>query len=121
MTPGFLRFEILSEVPPTVFNGLMIGYRIRAVAGIPMTWLTEIKHVIEGEQFVDEQRIGPFRFWFHEHRFIAASGGIEMIDRVHYVMRGGALGALAHALFVRKRLESIFAFRRQFLDQRFPR
>lgn len=120
MTPSFLNFEILSRPPPTVYNGLMISYRIRAIAGIPMNWLTEIKHVEINTRFVDEQRRGPFTFWFHEHQFEEVEGGIEMIDRVHYVMPLGILGLLAHRLFVRHRLEAIFSFRKAFLARRFP-
>lgn len=120
MTPPDLNFEILSQTPATVHNGLMIAYRIRAIAGLPMNWLTEIKYVEARTRFVDEQRSGPFAFWFHEHRFEEVQGGIDMIDQVHYVMPLGMLGLMAHRLFVRKRLEAIFSFRKAYLAQRFP-
>ncbi|MGZ8244580.1 SRPBCC family protein [Methylomagnum sp.] len=71
ITPPFLNFEITSETPDDIYSGLIITYRIAAVAGVPMTWVTEIKHVEPLSRFVDEQRIGPFRFWYHEHRFRA--------------------------------------------------
>lgn len=119
MTPPFLNFRILSEVPERTYNGLIIIYRIAAVAGIPMTWVTEIKHVVEPHQFVDEQRLGPFRFWNHQHRFRAVPGGIEMEDTVHYAMRLGWIGRLAHRLFIRRRLDAIFDFRRDHLDTLF--
>ncbi|MGY6216797.1 SRPBCC family protein [Methylolobus aquaticus] len=119
MTPPFLNFRITSEVPDRTYNGLIITYRIAAVAGIPVTWVTEIKHVVEPFQFVDEQRLGPFRFWHHQHRFHPAPGGIEMEDDVHYVMRAGWIGRLVHRLFVRQRLEQIFDFRHAYLRARF--
>ena len=119
MTPPFLKFRITSEVPEKTYNGLIITYRIAAVAGIPMTWVTEIKHVVEPMQFVDEQRLGPFRFWHHQHRFHRVPGGVEMEDTVHYVMRFGWLGRIVHACFVRHRLATIFDFRRDYLHQRF--
>jgi len=81
-----------------------------------MTWVTEIKQVIRLRQFVDEQRIGPFRFWHHLHRFNEVEGGVEMEDIVHYVMPWGWLGRLFHALFIRARLQAIFDFRREYLD-----
>ena len=119
MTPEFLNFEILSDPPATLHSGLLIAYRIRAVAGIPMNWLTEIKHVVPLRRFVDEQRVGPFSFWLHEHTFTPVDGGIEMTDHVHYVMPWGPIGSLIHPLFVRRRLESIFSFRRAYLEKKF--
>jgi ligand-binding SRPBCC domain-containing protein len=118
ITPQFLNFHIMSEVPDEIYAGLIITYRIAAVAGIPMTWITEIKHVEAPYQFIDEQRIGPFRFWHHQHRFREADGGIEMEDIVHYVMPWGWFGRLVHVLFIRNRLEAIFDFRRDYLAQR---
>lgn len=119
ITPGFLHFQITSEVPDEIYAGLIITYRIAAVAGIPMDWVTEIKHVERLRQFVDEQRIGPFRFWHHLHRFRAVPGGVEMEDVVHYVMPWGWLGLLVHAMFIRARLEAIFDFRQAYLAEYF--
>lgn len=118
MTPSFLRFSIISEVPAEIYSGLVITYRIAAVAGIPMNWVTEIKHVDAPHHFVDEQRIGPFRFWYHQHCFRAVPGGTEMEDIVHYVMPWGWLGRLTHRLFIGKRLQAIFDFRRDYLARR---
>lgn len=119
ITPGFLRFQILSEVPEEIHAGLVIVYRIAAVAGLPMAWVTEIKHVERLRQFVDEQRIGPFRFWHHLHRFRAVEGGVEMEDVVHYVMPWGWLGEIVHAVFIRARLQAIFDFRQAYLAAHF--
>lgn len=120
ITPAFLNFHITSDIPEEIYAGLIITYRIAAVAGVPMTWVTEIKHVERFRQFVDEQRLGPFRFWFHQHRFREVDGGIEMEDSVHYVMPWGWLGRLVHHVFIRRRLEAIFDFRRAYLEERFP-
>ncbi|NBS16148.1 MAG: hypothetical protein EBT06_05510 [Gammaproteobacteria bacterium] len=120
ITPDFLHFKILSEVPDDLYNGLIIAYQIAAVGGIPMTWVTEIKHVVPERQFVDEQRIGPFRFWFHEHRFEPVKGGIEMIDTVHYVMPWGLLGEIVHGLFIKQRLKRIFDYRASYIEGRWP-
>lgn len=119
ITPAFLNFRITSAVPEEIYNGLIITYQIAAVAGIPMTWVTEIKQVERFKQFVDEQRIGPYRFWHHLHQFQEIEGGIEMEDIVHYVMPWGWLGRIVHWIFVRQRLEAIFEFRRAYLSQKF--
>ena len=119
ITPAFLRFHITSEVPDEIYPGLIITYRIAALAGIPMSWVTEIKHVVRLRQFVDEQRIGPFRFWHHLHRFREVDGGVEMEDIVHYVMPWAWLGRVAHFFFIRARLQAIFDFRREYLETYF--
>ena len=120
ITPDFLRFKILSEVPNEIYSGLIISYKIRALLSVPMSWVTEIKHVAPLCGFVDEQRLGPFRFWFHEHRFTPVEGGIEMEDIVSYVMPLGWLGEIAHGLLIRKRLEAIFDFRRSYIEGLWP-
>jgi len=84
-----------------------------------MRWLTEIKHVEALARFVDEQRIGPFPFWYHEHRFKAVEGGIIMEDEVHYVMPWSVFGTLIHWVFIRGRLLEIFRFRKRYLADRF--
>lgn len=119
ITPDFLHFRITSPVPEEIYSGLIITYRIAAVAGIPMTWVTEIKQVERYRQFVDEQRLGPFRFWHHLHRFIPAEEGIDMEDIVHYVMPWSGLGQGVHRVFIARRLEQIFDYRRDYLAQRF--
>lgn len=120
MTLGFLNFRITSTVPDEMYSGLIITYRIAAVAGLSMTWVTEIKHLERLHRFVDEQRIGPYRFWFHEHSFRAVAGGLEMEDKVYYTMPWGWLGELVHALFIRRRLATIFDFRRDYLARLWP-
>lgn len=120
ITPDFLNFRITSNVPDEIYSGLIITYKIAAVARIPMTWVTEIKHVESLYRFVDEQRIGPFQFWFHEHSFQPVNGGIEMIDIVHYQMPWGWLGELVHSVFIRRRLNAIFDFRRAYIEGLWP-
>lgn len=76
-----------------------------------MRWVTEITHVREGEYFVDEQRVGPYSIWHHEHFFTAVEGGVLMRDVVHYKVPLGILGQLVHPFIVRPKLEQIFSFR----------
>ena len=53
ITPDDLSFEIITEVPEVMYNGLLIEYRV----GIPLlgkqTWLTELKHIRNNHSFVD--------------------------------------------------------------------
>jgi ligand-binding SRPBCC domain-containing protein len=73
--------------------------------------MTEITHVQEGAYFVDEQRFGPYTMWHHQHHFKEVSGGVMMVDIVHYKIPLGFLGDIAHWLFVKKQLQGIFDFR----------
>ena len=111
MTPPNLRFQILSDLPPRMYTGQIIDYRISPFPGVWLSWRTEIRHVREGEYFVDEQRAGPYKFWYHEHRFAPANGGVRMTDRVTYDVGWGPFGWLAEKLWVRRQLEQIFTFR----------
>ena len=113
ITPDWLCFYIRSEVPPCMYPGLIIEYRIKALTSLPMSWVTEITHVVSPTYFVDEQRFGPYRFWHHQHHFREVGGGVEVTDIVHYAMPYGVLGLAVHKLVVAKKLEQIFEFRRR--------
>lgn len=119
ITPPELDFEIVSDVPENMSNGLMIEYRI----GIPMlgkqSWLTEIKHIRDQHSFVDEQRIGPYKLWNHYHEIAEVEGGVRFIDHVHYALPFGPLGSIAHCVYVKKQLRHIFGFRENALQQLF--
>ena len=87
ITPPTLRFRIKSEVPARIHVGLMIRYSVTPLAGIPLTWLTEITGVEEPNYFVDEQRIGPYRVWHHEHFFTPMGAERTAVrDLVNYVL-----------------------------------
>jgi ligand-binding SRPBCC domain-containing protein len=119
ITPDDLGFKITSPLAEKMFNGQIITYRVRIAPMLHVTWVTEIKHVEEGRAFVDEQRFGPYKFWHHRHEFEPVPGGVCMRDKVYYALPYGLFGALAHALFVRRKLEWIFHYRRELLTRRF--
>ncbi|RFM35695.1 SRPBCC family protein [Chitinophaga silvisoli] len=120
ITPSYMRFDITSPVTDKpIYAGEIITYVIHPVLGIPLRWMTEITHVKEGEYFVDEQREGPYGLWHHQHHFEAVAGGVKMTDIVHYSLPLGILGRVAHALFVRRQLEGIFAYRRKRVQEFF--
>lgn len=111
ITPAELGFVVHGNVPERMYPGLFIQYTVSPLLGIPMRWVTEITHVREGEYFVDEQRVGPYAIWHHEHFFAEVEGGVLMRDVVHYKVPLGFLGRLAHPLIVRPKLEQIFSYR----------
>ena len=121
ITPPDMGFEIREEIPDRVHPGLIVVYRVRPLLGIPVTWVTEITAVVEEELFVDDQRIGPYRFWHHQHHFREVAGGTEMRDIVHYALPFGPLGGLVNERVVAPRVRGIFDFRRGVIEQRFGR
>lgn len=120
ITPNDMTFVITSNVPEKMYEGLMITYKVSPFLKIPMNWVTEITHIREPFYFVDEQRIGPYRMWHHEHHFREVPGGVEMTDILHYNVGMGFIGRLASWLFVDRKVKSIFAFREQKLKEMFP-
>lgn len=122
ITPDYMRFEVFNaDTLKKMYPGLMIRYRVRPVLGIPLHWCTEITQVEPGAYFVDEQRSGPYRLWHHEHHLKQVSDGVLMTDIVHYELPLGFIGSVAHSLFVKKQLESIFDYRKTRLEILFPK
>lgn len=119
ITPPDMGFEILSELPEHVYAGQIIMYKIKILPGIKIRWATEITHVKEGEYFVDEQRFGPYKFWHHQHIFTQTAKGIKATDIIHYAIPAGIIGRLMNSLIIRKKLESIFSFRKMYLENYF--
>lgn len=121
ITPNNMTFEILSEVPERMYEGLFIEYRIRPLFNLPLKWITEITHVKEHEFFVDEQRVGPYKIWHHEHHFKAVAGGVLMTDILHYDIGKSVFGSLAGELFVHRRVKLIFEYRFKKLENHFTK
>ena len=119
ITPDYMGFNILSKVPDQMYPGLFIDYKVSPLLGIKMNWTTEITHVDGPHYFVDEQRVGPYSIWHHEHHFKAIPGGVEMLDRVSYKIPLGILGKLAHPIIVRPKLEEIFDYRFKKVEELF--
>lgn len=122
ITPPSLDLDITTpDLPARIHAGMMIEYRVRPLAGIPMKWLTEITQVREGEYFADDQRVGPYAIWHHEHWFRdAGAEDTEVEDRVTYSLPFGWLAEPIHALFVRRQLAAIFEHRTRTVEALFP-
>ena len=120
ITPTYMNFNITSkDLKDDMYPGMLISYTVTPVLGIPMSWLTEITHVSDKKYFVDEQRYGPYAMWHHQHFIEPHKDGILMTDIVTYKMPLGILGRIAHWLFVKKQLNSIFNYRFQKMEEIF--
>jgi len=113
ITPRSLRFQILTAQPIDMKEGTLIDYRIR-ISGIPQHWRTRIALWNPPHAFADEQIKGPYRRWFHTHRFEACPEGTMMVDQVDYTLPFGFMGKLAHPL-IRRQLKKIFSYRSEAL------
>ncbi|MDA7979752.1 MAG: SRPBCC family protein [Pirellulales bacterium] len=118
ITPPALEFECLDEFDE-MRPGMMLMYRVRPLPGFRTTWVTEITHVDRPSLFVDEQRVGPYKLWHHQHRFREIPGGVEMEDEIHYALPFGWLGRIFHKPIVLSELRKIFAFRQKTLIEMF--
>jgi ligand-binding SRPBCC domain-containing protein len=118
ITPPFLNFRILTQLPVEMRVGARIDYRI-ALYGLPMTWKTNIDQWQPGRSFIDRQLSGPYAQWIHLHTFESSEGGTQLYDRVQYALPLDPLSRPGHPLFVRPTIERIFAHRRKVIAERF--
>jgi len=120
ITPKNMGFNITSEFfKQKMYAGQIITYIVRPMLGIKMNWMTEITQVKDKEFFIDEQRVGPYKIWHHQHHFKAIDGGVEMTDIIDYVVPLGFLGRLVEPILVRKKLKEIFDYREIKMDEMF--
>lgn len=121
ITPPGMGFDIRTPgLPDEIYAGMIISYTVRPLWGIPTNWVTEITHVEEKRYFIDEQRVGPYRLWHHQHIIEPHEKGVLMTDIVSYRPPLGFLGRIANTLVIRKKLNQIFEFRKTALETVFP-
>lgn len=120
ITPSYMGFNITSELKnEKMYPGLIITYIVKPIFGIPLTWVTEITEISDGKYFIDEQRVGPYKIWHHEHHFREIEGGVEMRDLLYYRLPLGFIGKIINLIFVRKKVEGIFDYRVNVLNELF--
>jgi ligand-binding SRPBCC domain-containing protein len=119
ITPEEMQFEIQQDLPPEMYEGLLIKYRVRIPFFGKQTWVSELKHIQHKRSFVDEQRIGPYKFWYHYHEIVEVDEGVKFTDRVSYQLPFGPLGKLVHHFLVKRLLQQIFTYRREALEEIF--
>ncbi|WP_299779283.1 SRPBCC family protein [uncultured Formosa sp.] len=122
ITPDYMGFDIVSEdLPNAMYEGMIINYRVSPVLGIKTTWVTEITHVKDKHYFVDEQRVGPYKIWHHQHFLETTSEGTLMKDIVTYQPPFGFLGNIANSIMIENKLKEIFEYRNTVLNDIFGR
>ncbi len=120
ITPKHMGFVVTGNTATEkMYPGMIITYKVSPVLGIQLNWMTEITQLKEKQYFVDEQRIGPYALWHHQHKLEAIEGGVLMTDIITYQPPLGVLGAIANWLFIEKQLQQIFDFRKIAVEKRF--
>lgn len=121
ITPTSMGFDILTpNLPDKIYEGMIISYRVRPLFGIPTNWVTEITHIVDKSYFVDEQRVGPYALWHHQHIVEEEGDGVLMKDIVSYKPPFGFLGSIANTLVIKKQLNKIFNYRTKVLETIYP-
>jgi ligand-binding SRPBCC domain-containing protein len=115
-----MGFDITTkDLPEKMYAGMMISYMVSPLAGIKMKWITEITHLSEMKYFVDEQRVGPYKMWHHQHHIEVIEGGVLMTDIIDYQPPFGFLGSIANSLIIKSQLDEIFNYRTIKLEEHF--
>jgi len=98
----------------------------RPVPRLPfrVSWIAKITEFVWNDHFCDTQLKGPFESWNHCHRITGETrdgvNGTLVMDEVEFAMPMGPLGRVAHGLFVRRQMESTFAYRQRRLEEILP-
>ena len=123
LTPDDVSFDIKSPVKGVeMYEGMVIQYRVSPFPGFSTDWVTEITQIKHHEHFIDDQRVGPFALWHHQHHFreLPNGAGTEMTDILHYQAPLGILGSIADKLFVHRQVLGIFEAREEAIKRLFP-
>ena len=120
ITPDYMGFDITTKgLSKKMYAGMIISYKVSPLLGIKTNWVTEITHVKDKKYFVDEQRVGPYNIWHHQHIIEPIENGVLMTDIVSYQPPFGILGAIANSLIIKSKLNEIFDFRTIAIEKKF--
>ena len=120
ITPREMHMKITNrEDIGTLYEGMVISYRLFPLFAFPVQWSTEIIHIDRPHEFEDEQKSGPYEVWRHKHLFREIPEGVEMTDIVEYRIPFGFLGQMLDQLLIHNRLEYVFSYRRKKIEEIF--
>lgn len=127
MTPPEQRVRIGRGGDVPLHPGLEVRISVSPVPGIRTGWLTRIEevHPPSGPEgigwFRDTQLSGPFSEWNHRHEFRPVEGGCLVVDELEYRLPMGRLGGWVAGRWVRRSIESLFAYRSERMADLFGR
>ena len=85
--------------------------------GLPFRMTSKITEYERPRRFVDEQQRGPFRSWWHEHRFVERDGWTEMTDVAVYRSPLGPIGRAVDAIGLHRYMTHLLVTRNAWLKQ----
>src|SRR5207302_11489710 len=85
--------------------------------GIRQRLTSRITEFDPPHRFIDEMVRGAFARFRHEHQFLAAEGGTEMVDIFDYTSPLGPLGRFADVLFLRRYMIRLLRERNAYLKR----
>jgi ligand-binding SRPBCC domain-containing protein len=118
VTPPANALALETPTPIEMREGTEIDYQL-PIAGLRAAWRTHVLTWDPPRSFVDVATKGPFRCWWHEHRFEPTATGAHIRDRVLFSAPLGPIGRAAEATWVRPMLQRLFLYRRNAIRQRF--
>jgi ligand-binding SRPBCC domain-containing protein len=110
----------MSGIVAGVGSTMTISFRPFPFSPLRVPWDAEITEFEWDDHFCDVQHRGPFAYWRHCHRLVRetrSNGRGEQVtgtllrDALEYEMYFGDLGEIAHTLFVKRQVRSIFDYR----------
>lgn len=110
LTPPWEQIEVLSHT-----GGIRDGARVKLqlrIGPIRKRWVAEHRGYIQGRQFQDVQRGGPFAQFEHTHRISPLTErSCVLDDHIEYVLPFGTLGRMFGGRYVRDKLARTFRYR----------
>lgn len=119
LTPPEMNMKIISGADRPMYAGQVLQYNVTPLAGLKTKWVSEITQFEDRKYFVDVQLYGPYAFWHHKHFVNEIDGGVEMEDIIDYKVPLGILGQFVHPFLVKPKLDDIFNYRTQKLEELF--
>ena len=115
VAPPSLGLRLLAP-PPAMTAGATFDLRLRWL-GITFNWRAFMREYDPPFRFLDVQVRGPYARWEHRHIFLSEGEGTAVEDRIVYRLPLGALGHLAHVMFVHRQLTAMWNYRRRKISE----
>lgn len=121
LIPPWERVRVVSS-DQSLESGSKVELEIK-VGPVPFRWVAMHGECDPPHRFEDFQQSGPFAYWRHVHRFLAAdppeqadltnasSDRSTLVDEIDYRLPLGRLGSLLGGARVRRQLQAMFRYR----------
>jgi uncharacterized protein (TIGR01777 family) len=109
LNPPWERVEVDRRDGP-IAEGDEVVLRV-PVGPFRLKWVAVHRDFVDGRQFRDVQRSGPFARWVHTHRTLPEGDRSILQDEIEYRLPLGFLGRLFGGAFTRAKLTRLFSYR----------